>query len=126
MIADALAAVDRLRAASAESVAGTTPRSGPKALVRGASAFYGHPIIGAAIRSGADVSVTLRLTKTVKRAVGDAVAGSSLRVEEIFEVGVLVGQVVSFRPGFLCEADDVELVRRAQRCSSRTVVAWPR
>ena len=91
---------------------------GPKALVRGASAFYGHPIIGAAIRSGADVSVTLRLTKTVKRAVGDAVSGSSLRVEEIFEVGVLVGQVVSFRPGFLCEADDVELVRRAQRCSS--------
>lgn len=48
--------------------------------------------------------------------VGDAGAGSSLRVEEILEVGMLVGQLVSLHSSFLREADDVELARRAQRC----------
>ncbi|MDI9980239.1 IS1380 family transposase, partial [Rhodococcus sp. IEGM 1307] len=40
-----------------------------KPLIRCDSAFYGHPTIGAAIRAGADVSVTVRLTSTVKRAI---------------------------------------------------------
>jgi hypothetical protein len=49
-----------------------TPRTGPKAptpLVRMDSAFYGRPAIGAAIRAGADVWVTVRLDRTVKAAI---------------------------------------------------------
>jgi hypothetical protein len=33
------------------------------------SAFYGRPAIGAAIRAGADVSVTVRLDRTIKAAI---------------------------------------------------------
>ncbi len=40
-----------------------------KMLVRTDSAFYGRPTIGAATRAGADVSVTVRQTSTVKRAI---------------------------------------------------------
>jgi hypothetical protein len=52
--------------------------SGParKPLLRADSAFYGAPTIGAAIRAGADVSVTVRLDPKVKKAIaaipGDA------------------------------------------------------
>ncbi|WP_179377761.1 IS1380 family transposase [Rhodococcus sp. ACS1] len=65
MIADALATVDRLRT----HAAGTSGDGAPKVVVRGDSAFYGHPTIGAALRAGADVSVTVRLTSTIKRAI---------------------------------------------------------
>jgi len=65
MVADALATVDRLRTHSTESAAESTP----KVLVRLDSAFYGHPTLGAAIAAGADVSVTVRLTSTIKRAI---------------------------------------------------------
>ena len=65
MVADALATVDRLRT----HAAGTSGHGAPKVLVRGDSAFYGHPTISAAIRAGADVSVTVRLTSTIKRAI---------------------------------------------------------
>ena len=65
MVTDALATVDRLRTHSTESAAESTP----KVLVRLDSAFYGHPTLGAAIAAGADVSVTVRLTKTIKRAI---------------------------------------------------------
>ena len=65
MVTDTLATVDRLRTHSTESAAESTP----KVLVRADSAFYGHPTIGAAISAGADVSVTVRLTKTIKRAI---------------------------------------------------------
>ncbi|MFZ2175213.1 MAG: IS1380 family transposase [Rhodococcus sp. (in: high G+C Gram-positive bacteria)] len=65
MVADALATVDRLRT----HAAGTRGNGAPKVLVRGDSAFYGHPTVGAALRAGADVSVTVRLTSTVKRAI---------------------------------------------------------
>ncbi|BAH55322.1 putative transposase [Rhodococcus opacus B4] len=65
MVADALATVDRLRS----QVGGAGGARAPKVLVRGDSAFYGHPAIGAAIRAGADVSVTVRLTATVERAI---------------------------------------------------------
>jgi hypothetical protein len=49
-----------------------TLRTGPtalKPLVRMDSAFHGRPAIGAAIRAGADVSVTVRLDRTVKTAI---------------------------------------------------------
>lgn len=62
MVADALATVDRLRIQAGGAAGDRTP----KPLVRGDSAFYGHPTFGAAIRAGADVSVTVRLTATVK------------------------------------------------------------
>ncbi|GAA1165800.1 hypothetical protein GCM10009584_03350 [Ornithinimicrobium humiphilum] len=38
-------------------------------LVRADSAFYGHPTIGAAVRAGADVSVTVRLSSDVRAAI---------------------------------------------------------
>ncbi|GAF51492.1 hypothetical protein RW1_104_00040 [Rhodococcus wratislaviensis NBRC 100605] len=65
MVADALTTVDRLRT----HAAGPSGNVAPKVLVRGDSAFYGHPSIGAAIRAGADVSVTVHLTSTIKRAI---------------------------------------------------------
>jgi hypothetical protein len=37
--------------------------------VRADSAFYGHPTVAAALRAGADVSITLRLDSTVKTAI---------------------------------------------------------
>ncbi|MDI9980236.1 IS1380 family transposase, partial [Rhodococcus sp. IEGM 1307] len=48
-----------------------------KPLVRCDSAFYGHPTIGAATRAGADVSVTVRLTSTIKRAIASIDADES-------------------------------------------------
>ncbi|MFV9452588.1 IS1380 family transposase [Rhodococcus sp. NM-2] len=65
LVADALATVDRLR-----TQAGGPSGGGPlKPLVRCDSAFYGYPTVGAAIRAGADVSVTVRLTATIKQAI---------------------------------------------------------
>jgi hypothetical protein len=61
MIADTLATVKRLRSAEATG----------KPLVRMDSAFYGHPSVAAAIRGGADVSVTVRLDPKVKAAIAD-------------------------------------------------------
>ena len=40
-----------------------------RALVRADSAFYGHPTVSAALAAGADVSVTVRLDPSVKRAI---------------------------------------------------------
>ncbi|BAH51131.1 putative transposase [Rhodococcus opacus B4] len=65
MVADALTAVDRLRT----QAGGASGDGVSKVLVRGDSAFYGHPTIGAATRAGADVSVTVRLTSTIKQAI---------------------------------------------------------
>jgi Transposase DDE domain group 1 len=59
MIADTLATVARLR-----SPAATAPP-----LVRADSAFYGSPSVGAAMRGGADVSITVRLDSKVKTAI---------------------------------------------------------
>jgi Transposase DDE domain group 1 len=59
MIADTLATVTRLRSSEATG----------KPLVRMDSAFYGHPSVAAAIRGGADVSVTVRLDPKVKAAI---------------------------------------------------------
>ena len=65
MVSDALATVDRLRS----QAGGADGPGASKPLVRGDSAFYGYPTIGAALRAGADVSVTVRLTSTIKRAI---------------------------------------------------------
>ncbi|MDQ3710579.1 MAG: IS1380 family transposase [Actinomycetota bacterium] len=55
LVADALQTVRGLSAA--------------KPLLRADSAFYGRPTVGAAIRAGADVSVTVRLDAKVKAAI---------------------------------------------------------
>jgi len=59
LVADALAALRRLRATDAT---GTV-------LLRADSAFYGHPTVAAAIRAGAQVSVTVRLDPKVTKAI---------------------------------------------------------
>lgn len=61
MIADTLATVARLR----------SPGAACKPLVRMDSAFYGHPSVAAALRGGAEVSVTVRLDPKVKAAIAD-------------------------------------------------------
>jgi len=59
MVSDALATAGRL------------PSSGStgKVLLRADSAFYGHPTVSAAIRCGAQVSITVRLDPKVKTAI---------------------------------------------------------
>jgi len=59
LTADALAVVRSLRPAGAVS----------RVLLRADSAFYGHAAIGAAVRAGAQVSVTVRMDPKVKAAI---------------------------------------------------------
>src|SRR5450759_4487933 len=59
LVTDALATVKKLR----------TGPGAPKVLLRADSAFYGHGGVGAAVRAGAQVSVTVRLDPTVKAAI---------------------------------------------------------
>jgi hypothetical protein len=59
LVADALSTVAKLR----------TGAGGAKALVRMDSAFYGRPAVGAALRAGADVSITVRLDPKVKSTI---------------------------------------------------------
>jgi hypothetical protein len=59
MVADALATVRRLRGPEV---------TGP-VLLRGDSAYYSHAVAGAALRAGADVSITVRLDRRVKAAI---------------------------------------------------------
>jgi Transposase DDE domain group 1 len=61
LIGDTLATVKRLR----------SPKSKTKPLVRADSAFYGYPSVAAAMRGGADMSVTVRLDPKVKAAIAD-------------------------------------------------------
>ena len=61
IIGDTLASVKRLRSTQATG----------KPLVRMDSAFYGQPAVAAAIRGGADVSVTVRLDPKVKATIAD-------------------------------------------------------
>ena len=58
MVADTLATLRRLR----------SPQAAATPLLRADSAFYGHPTVAAAIRGGAQVSVTVRLDPKVKAA----------------------------------------------------------
>ena len=61
MVADTLASVARLQ----------SPETTRKPLLRADSAFYGYPTVTAAIRGGADVSITVRLDPKVKAAIAD-------------------------------------------------------
>jgi hypothetical protein len=61
IIGDTLATVKRLQA----------PGATTKPLLRADSAFYGHPTVAAALRGGADVSITVRLDPKVKAAIAD-------------------------------------------------------
>jgi hypothetical protein len=58
LVRDALAAVRSLR-----------PDAASRILLRADSAFYGHATIGAAVRAGAQVSVTVRMDPKVKAAI---------------------------------------------------------
>jgi hypothetical protein len=62
LVADALATVKRLRTADTASWGG-------RVLLRADSAYYGRATVGAAVRAGAEVSVTVRLDKRVKAAI---------------------------------------------------------
>jgi hypothetical protein len=59
LLADALSTVKTMRSATAAG----------KVLVRADSAFYGRPLVLAAVKAGADVSVTVRLDAKVKTAI---------------------------------------------------------
>ncbi len=48
-----------------------TVRPGSRPLLRADSAFYGHPTVSAAVKGGADVSVTVRLDKRVQAAIAE-------------------------------------------------------
>ncbi len=72
MIADTLTTVDRLRQVVIGTGTGTGTHvavSPPKPLLRADSAYFGHPSIGAAIRGGADVSITTGLNSVIKTAI---------------------------------------------------------
>jgi len=62
LVADALKTTSKLTGASKTSPGG-------RPFVRADSAFYGHPTVAAALRAGADVSVTVRLDPKVKAAI---------------------------------------------------------
>ena len=60
----------RLVADALKTVRSIRPEGNPgPVLVRADSAFYGSPTIGAAVRAGAQVSVTVRMTPTIKAAI---------------------------------------------------------
>jgi len=71
MVSDTLATIGGLRAAASDTAAGVGVGAAPKVLVRVDSAFYGYRAVRAAIRGGADVSVTVRQTETVKAAIAE-------------------------------------------------------
>ena len=53
----------------ADALKATASLSTAKPLVRADSAFYGRPMVAAALRDGADVSVTVRLDPKVKATI---------------------------------------------------------
>lgn len=63
LVTDALKTLVRLRSA------GSPQRGSGRVLLRADSAFYSHTAVGAAVRAGAEVSVTVRLDATVKAAI---------------------------------------------------------
>jgi len=71
IVADALKMVRQLCAAG----------EGRAVLLRADSAFYGRPTIAAALRAGADVSVTVRLTTNVKAAIASVEVDARTTIE---------------------------------------------
>ncbi|KZF06785.1 MAG: IS1380 family transposase [Rhodococcus sp. (in: high G+C Gram-positive bacteria)] len=68
MIADTLTTVDRLRHAATKTNTGISGAP-PKPLLRADSAYFGYPSIGAALRGGADVSITTGLNSVIRTAI---------------------------------------------------------
>jgi hypothetical protein len=66
----------RLVADALKTLTTVTGGQGGKPLLRADSAFYGAATVGAALRGGADVSVTVRLTAKVKAAIA-TIAGDA-------------------------------------------------
>ena len=62
---------------------GPARRSGRlgRTLLRADSAFYGHAVVGAALKAGAEVSVTVRLDKKVKAAIASIQEDAWTRIE---------------------------------------------
>ena len=56
-------------------------KTGGRVLVRADSAYYGHPVIGAAVKTGAEVSVTVRLDPRVKAAISTIADDSWTTIE---------------------------------------------
>src|SRR5215218_2501063 len=75
LVADALKTVRSLRPPGA-----TGQPTGP-VLLRADSAFYGAPTVGAAVRAGAQVSVTVRMDPKVKAAIASIAAGAWTAIE---------------------------------------------
>jgi len=65
LVRDALSTVCGLAPAGAQGTAARRRRM----LLRADSAFYGHAVVGAAAKAGAEVSITVRLDKKVKAAI---------------------------------------------------------
>jgi hypothetical protein len=59
----------RLVADALKTLAQLPGRSSSRPLVRADSAFYGHPTVAAALRAGADVSITVRLDPRIRTAI---------------------------------------------------------
>ena len=78
MVADTLAVVERVRtsAISANTDSDEPSTALSKPLVRADSAYFGYPTIGAAIRGGADVSITTGLNSVIRTAIS-AIAGDT-------------------------------------------------
>jgi hypothetical protein len=68
LVADALKTVRGLATQSADGSTGGGFRCG-RTLLRADSAFYGHAVVRAAVKAGAEVSVTVRMDKRVKAAI---------------------------------------------------------
>ena len=66
LVTDALTLVRRLRT---QAPAPVEDGEAPRTLLRADSAFYGSPVVGAAVKAGADVSITVRLDPKVKAAI---------------------------------------------------------
>ena len=96
LVADALKTVRGLATQSAGSRGGRT-------LLRADSAFYGHAVVRAAVKAGAEVSVTVRMDRKVKSAIAaisedawttiaysnavfDEAAGQWISVAEVAEI----------------------------------------
>ncbi len=72
----------------ADALATTAALTDDKPLVRADSAFYGRGLVGAAVRAGADVSVTVRMDPKVKAAIttiGDQAWETIEYTDAIFE-----------------------------------------
>jgi len=68
LVTDALSTLTRLNDSAGDS-GGDSDGEPRQVLVRADSAFYGHATVGAVVRAGADVSVTLRQFPSIRTAI---------------------------------------------------------